>query len=309
MLKPNVVNPRNGSNFKYRSIGLLLLFLNKIRHSIRGYITPRTFPIIEFEKAIKYDFNVVEHWIRHLNSYVGRDSFSLKGKRVLELGPGADLGIGIILLMKGVEKYNAIDVNDLVKSVPNQFYEELFKTIASMGDKEEDVDFLRSQLKIAQLGKNDKLNYVCRKDFDLSIFKEEKVDIVFSQAAFEHFDNVEKTVAQLSEVVKHGGIFIAEVDLKTHTRWIRDADPLNIYRYSDVTYNLFKFSGSPNRVRPFEYEEILEKHGWTNITIKPLTILEKNYLNRKMIVSLNRRFSDPINNMDYLSIMIHAIKK
>ena len=178
-----------------------------------------------------------------------------------------------------------------------------------MGDKEEDVDFLRSQLKIAQLGKNDKLNYVCRKDFDLSIFKEEKVDIVFSQAAFEHFDNVEKTVAQLSEVVKHGGIFIAEVDLKTHTRWIRDADPLNIYRYSDVTYNLFKFSGSPNRVRPFEYEEILEKHGWTNITINPLTILEKNYLNRKMIVSLNRRFSDPINNMDYLSIMIHAIKK
>ena len=83
MLKPNVVNPRNGSNFKYRSIGLLLLFLNKIRHSIRGYITPRTFPIIEFEKAIKYDFNVVEHWIRHLNSYVGRDGFSLKGKRVL----------------------------------------------------------------------------------------------------------------------------------------------------------------------------------------------------------------------------------
>jgi SAM-dependent methyltransferase len=308
MLKSRVVKMRNVNNFKYYSIGLLFLFLNKIRHSIQGYITPRPFSIREFQKAIRYDFHVVERWMQHLNSYLGGNNFSLKGKRVLELGPGADLGIGLILLMKGVEKYNAMDVNELVKTVPNQFYEELFNIIAAIEDKEVDLNFLRSQLKLTQLGKNDKLNYICRKDFDLSAFKGDEIDLVFSQAAFEHFDDVENTIAQLSEIAKPGSLFIGEVDLKTHTRWIRDSDPLNIYRYSDLIYNVFKFSGSPNRVRPFEYGKILEKHGWTNIDIKPLLVLEKEYLN-KVILSLNKRFRDPINNMDYLSVMIHAIKK
>lgn len=232
----------------------------------------------------------------------------MKGKTVLELGPGADLGIGIVLLMKGVEKYNAIDVNDLVSSVPDQFYEELFEIIAVIEDKETDVDFLKSQLKLTQCGKNDRLNYVCRKDFDLSIFKRETVDLVFSQAAFEHFEKVEETFVQLSEIVKPGGILIAEVDLKTHTRWIRDLDPLNIYRYSEFIYDAFRFSGSPNRVRPFEYARHLEKNGWDNISIKPLSLLEKQYLS-KVINSLNKNFRAPVNNMDYLSVMIQATKK
>jgi len=246
-----VINPKSGNNVKHYFIGLIFLFLNKIRHTIQGYITPRTFPVTEFEKAIEYDFTVVEQWVQHLNNYTGKSKFDLKRKHILELGPGADLGVGIILLMKGAEKYNAIDVNNLVKSVPNEFYGKLFQFMTLITDKQKDVDFLRSQLTATQFGKSDKLNYVFDKNFNLSIFKKEKVDIVFSQAAFEHFNCVEKTIEQLSEVVKKGGFLIAEVDLKTHTRWIRDIDPLNIYRYSDFIYNLLRFPGSPNRVRPF----------------------------------------------------------
>ncbi|MFH1563365.1 MAG: hypothetical protein ABIF11_08130 [Nitrospirota bacterium] len=258
----------------------------------------------EVKKAIEYDFNIVNHWIKVLDEYSGSKS-SLKGKTILELGPGADLGIGIIILMKEAKKYNALDINNLVEAVPEQFYEELFRYIKTIKDKKIDIDYLRSQLKLTQVRENDKLNYWVSKDFDISIFAEEDIDLVFSQAAFEHFDNIEKTISQL-KFLKSGTILIAEVDLKTHTMWIRDLDPLNIYRYSDFIYNLFKFSGSPNRVRPFEYKEIFEKCGWTNIKIMPLTKLEEGYL--QVNKSLNKRFQDKINQMDFLSIMICATK-
>lgn len=111
------------------------------------------------------------------------------------------------------------------------------------------------------------------------------------------------------KIVKPGTILIAEVNLKTHTRWIRDRNPLNIYRYSDFIYNLSRFSGSPNRLRPADYEDILRENGWINIKILPLTILEKEYLT-KVRPTLNSRFrvKEKINQMDYLSMVIGAEK-
>ncbi|HEX3048542.1 MAG TPA: methyltransferase domain-containing protein, partial [Bacillota bacterium] len=232
-------------------LGAPILFLNKIKHSIQGYTSPRPFPISEFQRAIKYDDKVVQNWMKYLHQYTGMNS-EIKDRTILELGPGADLGIGIILLKKGAQKYNALDVNNLVKSVPDQFYQKLFSYLEDINDDNHgiSIDFLRSQLQLTCMGNNDRLNYICNQDFDLSVFTGEEIDFVFSQAAFEHFDNVEQTVSQLSKIVKPGTILIAEVDLKTHTSWIRDLDPLNIYRYSDFIYNLFKFRGSPNRLRP-----------------------------------------------------------
>ena len=306
MLDTKILKVKKVKNGLYYFIGLIFLFLNKLRHTIFGYTTPRHYPITEFARAIEYDFKIVEQWLDFLRKY--SENSSIEGKTVLELGPGADLGVGIILLMKNVKKYNAIDINNLVKSVPDKFYEILFDYIRNTNNNNEIIKFLRSQLQLTRLGKNDRLNYIYDKNFDLSILKNEDIDFVFSQAAFEHFDDVEKTISQLSEIVKPGTILISEIDLKTHTRWIRDADPLNIYRYSDFIYNLFKFSGSPNRIRPYEYETILKKNGWTKIEIFPLTVLDKEYLS-KVQNKLNKKFRDSKNQMNYLSITICATKK
>lgn len=302
-----VVKPNNVKNSFYHNAGLGLLFLNKIRYSLRGYKNARPFPTTEIQRAIEYDYRVVEAWLEHLDRYSERSS-SLKDKAVLELGPGADLGAGLILLAKGAKKYNALDKHNLIKSAPQQFYDELFNYLERTGDKEKAADTLKSQLKLTLQDKNDKLNYLCRDDFDISAFEGEDIDLVFSQAAFEHFDDLGRVFSQLRRVVKSGAILIAEVDLQTHTRWIRDADPLNIYRYLDWTYGLFKFAGSPNRVRPLEYQKILEKNGWRDIQIQPLVVLDSEYMS-KVQNSLGRRFRDSINQMSILSMMICATKE
>lgn len=302
-----VINPVKPRNRFFYLFGLSLMFLNKIRRTIKGYTNPRSFAITEYQKAIEYDFHVYEHWVEFLELYTGGKP-EVEGKSILELGPGADLGIGLITILNGAKRYNAMDVNNLVESVSEEFYLKFFKYIQ---DKckvpKETLDYLSSQLKMTQKGENDRLNYIVSKDFDLSIFQDEEIDFVFSQAAFEHFDDVRKTIAQLSKIVKKGTILISEIDLKTHTRWIRDLDPLNIYRYNNVIYNLFRFSGSPNRLRPFEYKNILENHGWTKIQIVPLTVVEKEYL-EKINNHLTKRFRKSTNQMNYHVIMLCATK-
>jgi SAM-dependent methyltransferase len=305
--EPGSEKPSRLANLGYHGIGLAFLFLNKIRHSIRGYRTPRTFPITEFQQAIEYDLRVVDHWLAHLETYAGHP-VTPTGRTILELGPGADLGVGLMLLMKGARKYNALDAHNLVQSVPDEFYDQLFRHLEeNVEDERVGIDFLRSQLELTRAGRGDRLNYVVREDFDLAVFKEEEVDLVFSQAAFEHFDDVEKTIQQLSQVVVPGAILIAEVDLQTHTRWIRDRDPLNIYRYSDFIYDLFRFSGSPNRIRPAEYENILERHGWGEIQVRPLTRLEPERV-ASVRGALSGRFRDHADRLDYLNIMLCARK-
>ncbi len=294
-------------HFFYYLSGMSLLGINRIRHAIQGYKAPRTFPMDDIGQAIRYDYGVVQNWLKFLDEYSGHP-LSLKGKTILELGPGADLGVGVILLWKGAAKYNALDVNHLIRSVPDRFYQELLDFLNLQNDSPEvSPEFLGGQLQATYNGRNDKLNYVCDRSFDVTIFKGEDIDYILSQASFEQFDDVEKTLKQLSEISKPGTVFLAEIDLGTLTRWIRDIDPLNIYRYPDCIYHGFKFLGSPNRLRPFEYEKFLNQNGWRDVKIFPETVLEEKYV-RKVQNHLWKKFRKPVNQMDYLSVVICATK-
>jgi hypothetical protein len=102
-----------------------------------------------------------------------------------------------------------------------------------------------------------------------------------------------------------GGVFVAEIDLQTHSRWLRDADPLNIYRYSDGMYNLWRFRGSPNRWRPAEYEAAFAAAGWQDIRVEPLARVSEDVL-ASCAPRLNARFRDTEAQMALLSIVLTA---
>lgn len=278
--------------------------LAKVKHMLRGYASPKPFGMSEVDRCVAYDIKVVDEWLAYFERYTKGEG-SLDGKHVLELGPGSDLGAGMYLLSKGAYQYNACDVNSLVTSAPDKFYQRLYQRLQTM-EPQTNVDFLQQQLDALKAGQPSRLNYVVRDDFDLiAAFGEETMDVVFSQAAFEHFDDVEATVSRLTSVCKPGAIAVIEVDLKTHSRWISDKDPNNIYRYSEAIYNLFKFRGIPNRVRPYEYVDAFRRFGWQNIELIPISQqrdTENSYS------GMDKQFSAPKNQMDYLSIMICATR-
>ena len=283
--------------------GVGFLMLAKAKNMLHGYSTPKTFQLAETDRCVAYDLKVVDEWLRYLTAY-SAEGADLRGKNVLELGPGSDLGVGLYLLAKGAAAYHACDVNDLSQHAPGSFYASLIDRIGA-ADASVDTASLQSQIELARIGSASKLHCVVRKDFDLvAAFGSNTMDLVFSQAAFEHFDDVRRTVQQLSAVCKPGAIIVAEIDLKTHSRWIRDKDPNNIYRYSDAVYGAFWFRGMPNRMRPYQYRDLFEQHGWSEVSIIPIE--QANGFDGEFPV--HRQFQHSRNQMSYLSIVLCARK-
>jgi SAM-dependent methyltransferase len=285
------------------SAGLLFLALAKAKHTLRGYTSPKPFDLSETDRCVAYDLSVVDHWLAHLKAYAGGDA-AVRDKHVLELGVGSDLGVGVYLLAKGVASYNACDAFDLSLRAPESFYRALLGTISAR-DGSTDARALESQLQAARDGRPSRLKLVVRDDFDLAAaFAAQSIDLVFSQAAFEHFDDVSATIAGLSAVCRPGAIIVAEIDLKTHSRWIRDKDPNNIYRYSNRVYESFWFRGAPNRVRPYQYKTMFERHGWRDVSITPLNRVEGS----ARPAGMHEQFRDAANQLEYLSVMLCARK-
>ena len=299
-METTVIKPAKVKNKFYHLAGWVILFLNKIRHAVQGYTRPRPFPVTEVDKAIEQDLMVLGKYKEAL----GKDFFS--GKTVLDLGPGADLGVGLALLAGGAKSYTSLDINNLITKAPAKLYEKLFTKLQEQGLDKLDKFQYDEELSKAIQGQGEKLNYVVRKDFSVAPLKGKGIDTVISHHAFEHFDDLETLFKELEGVVMPGGRFIAEVDLQTHTRWIREADPLNIYRYSKGVYNLFRFSGSPNRVRPKRYKELLETYGWEKVEIIPVVSLEKGKVD-KVAPSLHGDFASE-NDLHILAFLLLATK-
>jgi len=281
-------------NQTYQTLGALLLILNKARHAVRGYRRPRPFSLDDVERAVGYDLAVCERWVSALRTLNGR---GVEGARVLELGPGADLGSGLILLAQGAAEYQAFDALALARRAPRAFYDALLDRLPD--------ESLRRDVDLLFAGQSERLRYTVDTAFDLTRLTGRTFELVVSHAAFEHFDDPRRVIAQLSPLVAPGGALVAEIDLQTHTRWIREADPLNIYRYSDRLYDALRFSGSPNRVRPHEYETALVRHGWSEVRLLPLVTLDPDRL-RRVRPTLNPRFRDPAQQMEILNLLIVA---
>ncbi len=283
--------------------GIGFLALAKAKNLLRGYSSPRPFQIADIERCISYDIKVVEEWLTQLASY--RAGTSLNGKSILELGPGEDMGVGVYLLAKGAAMYNACDVHNLTGRAPPNFYTALLDRIEAVHPAVE-RRVLQSQVDDARQGKPSKLRVVVRSDFNLvSSFAAGSIDLVFSQAAFEHFEDMDRTARELAVVCKPGAVMVAEIDLKTHSRWIRDQDPNNIYRYSDSLYRAFGFRGMPNRVRPYQYRQIFERNGWGDVSITPIEFTRAP----PQAGAMARQFRDPRNQLDFLSIVLCATRR
>jgi SAM-dependent methyltransferase len=282
--------------------GIGFLAASKAKFMFEGYSSPKPFNISQTERCIDYDIRVVEGWLSHLRNYTKGDG-TVAGKNVLEIGPGSDLGTGLCLLSKGCAQYSACDVHNLMKTTPDRFYERFLERLKA-DDSQVDIEGLRKQLEEAKRGSPLRLRYAVTIDFDLvSVLGESTVDIVFSQAAFEHFEDIDALASQLAAVCKPGAVLVAEIDLQTHSRWIRDKDPNNIYRYPKYIYDAFRFRGVPNRLRPFQYSEVFSRLGWTDVSIAPLSTLNGHGVGRS---GLNPAFADGRSQIDYLSILFCA---
>ena len=93
--------------------------------------------------------------------------------------------------------------------------------------------------------------------------------------------------------------------LKTHSRWIRNRDPNNIYRYPDWLYRLFQFRGSPkDQALSISRGSGTPRMDWRN-DLSAKLVSDKH---AELESGLDGRFWTVRNQMGYLSITIYATK-
>ena len=309
MQEPAILSPDRPVHGLWWVLGLAALGLNKARHALRPYRRPRPFSSRDANAAAEYDRRVWASWMEYLRDCLGHP-FDLAGKTILELGPGPDLGVAALAMTAGAERYIAFDRFPLARATPWAVHERILEAVlAGAGVAPPGAEEVRRCVQDALAGRAGPVSYICREDFNLDLAAAElpPVDLIVSQAAMEHFENPQETIAQLARLAAPGAVFLAVVDLQTHTPFLRTRDPLNIYRYSDRLYRCLSFPGAPNRTRPRDYERWLIAAGWTNVQVRPLLALPDPYV-QAVSPHLAGPFRDPAGQMEHLTILLCATR-
>jgi SAM-dependent methyltransferase len=241
--------------------GLAMGSANTVRHRHRGYVTPRPFSASDVDRTIRHALEVVDRLQEH-------GGVEWTGKRVLEVGPGSDLSTGAVILARGAASYQAVDLFDNTGQADRALYRELGLRLGTP------VDVARLRFTLAS--------------FPALAEVDGAHDLVVSNATLEHIADIAGLFRALRRLAVPGGRMVHHIDGQTHMRWIRDADPLNILRYSERTYGrLLDFPGAPNRLRADDYLAAARESGWDDATIVPDLRADPGYLER---TRLSRRF-------------------
>lgn len=270
----------NRANWFYYMVGFVFMSLNRVRYFVLGYHNPRPIPKNRVFENIEYSNRTIGSIKQYLKKVLG-DDFSMQDKNVMEIGPGSDLGAGILSIGSGAKSYTGVDRFKLL-AFNDDFYDGLYGRL-------DDMEKIRTKIVVDHVKKfiND------QESINLSNFKyincpmekisgnvNHKFDLIFSQAVLEHVYSTKLVFSEMYNVLNVGGVIFHEIDFKTHTSFLRDWDPLNILRFSDRVYNTLKFSGAPNRLRLSDYIAEIKNAGFVDVKIYPLSTVSKNELNR-----------------------------
>jgi len=257
----------------YFVTGLAALTLVSAKHRLLGYSTATPFSVSDWERSIRHTISIVNDY--HDHAAIDGRRFAFDDARVLELGVGPTLGTGLLLAGFGIASYLAIDAFPLARSTPATFYHRLVDSPLPAGL---DGSRVAAATRALISGDTGLIDYAHNRDFDVQkLVGERRFDLIVSNAAFEHFDNPGEVVAALSRCAAPGALLVALIDFQTHTRFLRQHDPNNIYRYSSAVYRALHFPGQPNRWRPGDYVQALADHGWTNIAMRSLAVASAQY--------------------------------
>lgn len=264
--QPQLQDPPPRPRLLLHSVGLAALIANKIRRTFRPYDRPRPWSAANVERSVSYVLDVVRNWESGFRA-AGVEDW-IRGRHVLELGPGPDLGTGLTLLARGAASYVAVDRFPLAANAPESFYERLFARLAEETDFPHAVEAYRSFRDRPGEGA---LRYLVprggtiRRPSDLV-----PRNLWLSQAAFEHVPDPEALIRALTPWCADEALALHHVDAATHTPWIREADPLNILRYPNGLYRALSFPGSPNRWRSGRYISAFDAAGWNLLDRQPI---------------------------------------
>jgi SAM-dependent methyltransferase len=183
------------------------------------------FPAFDPECSLRYMDEEVGDYLLH--SGLRRED--LEGRRVLEVGPGENLGVGLRLLQMGVRKVVSID----------RFH--------SLRPPSEQVRLYRAMAENLPHGQ--------RREFDsLETFADDAksnsgFDLIVSRAVLEHLYDPARALEAMDRLLAPGGRMIHEIDFRDHGMYSSlGLNPLTFLTVPDFIWRaMSSHVGAPNR--------------------------------------------------------------
>lgn len=216
---------------------------------------------------------VAEYYYQCFLDYIEQMSISLKelpeflkGKILLEYGPGDTPGVAILFYAYGAEEVVLIDRFPMLSLNASNI-----AIISALIEKLPPVEKNRALGIFQRTGdpqsgfREEILNYRIHSK-GLSCL-EEAVDIIYSRAVLEHVADLEASFSDMSCALKPGGLAIHQVDLKSHGLHQKSILDFLIWP-SWLWYVMYSAKGVPNRWRFNKYQDVVAKTGLITTKIK-----------------------------------------
>jgi SAM-dependent methyltransferase len=178
-----------------------------------------------------YNFGIYNVYSTIQREYLGGQ----RSPRILEIGPGTNLGVGFIFALTGAEKYYGLDIY----MDPDLFAPAQYESIAYLLQLAGGVKPIRNVNAVMTVkdGKvefhKDRVEYLYpRQSYDIPL-PEGSLDYVFSHATLEHVADPEKTVQAIHRVLREGGITAHQIDMRDHADFSK---PLEFLKVDDDTW-------------------------------------------------------------------------
>jgi SAM-dependent methyltransferase len=235
----------------------IIIAYNSWKYKKNDFANPM---IRDIEDTTDFTINNAKYYIGFLPV---KDARFLKDKVVLEIGPGQDFGLQLLLLGFGAKK--VILVDKYLGEWKDDYHSLVYKRLLSKAEIEfPEVDFI--QLKeVIHRGSHQieglEFHHVGLENVNL--IPSNSVDISFSNACFEHLLHSEKAIKELARISKLGGLGFHQIDFRDH----RDYDrPLEFLTFSKFGFEIIlRLSNCcfGNRLRYTDFKYLFNKYGFS----------------------------------------------
>lgn len=212
----------------------------------------------DIKKSIGYINTVFDDYLLYGN--IRPDD--LRGHRILEIGPGDNLGVALKFISKGAAQVVCLDrfFSDRDESQQIQIYKAL---LASFGEEERRlaqsaISFSNGTLEFDE-GKIEYISHIAVEAAQ-PLFQEESFDLIVSRAVLEHVFDLDKAFLNMALWLKVNGSLLHKIGLGPHKMFPGHSNPLTFLTVPGCLWPLMvSNTGEPNRKRVDYYREKLEE--------------------------------------------------
>lgn len=277
-------------------------------------------------------------WLRHL-TMAYKNGLSTQPDVIAELGPGNSLGTGLAGLISGAKEYYVLDVAEYANLKRNiEIFDELVNLFRKRENIPDETEFpsmkpylesyefpndILTDERLSDVLKQNRIESIrnallswhgenVSKEWlfylvpwhNLEVIKEESVDMIFTQAVFEHIDKLAYTYERLCRWLKPGGFISHEIDFKSHNiakKWNGH------WTYSDFVWKLMRGKRTYliNRQPHSTHIKFLQKFGFEIVC--DVKEIDRSGIQRKDLAPRFKNLSDE--DLTTSAAFIQAIKE